>query len=302
MMISQLWKRVPQSKSLGSKIVAVLSLRVQMSRNFRSVKRQPYRTATGTGKRVKQLQAATSALRQAARSQARTRVIAFSPQGETKYFDTSFAQTVASAADWTGTEVPCTNYIQSDGTTVGAYTDSALIPSAVGAGFGQVVGSKYFIKKIRVRGSVTGNVASDQDDVPACAFVRIVLIQDTQPNGAQAQGEDVFTDVGTAAQINYSFLAMGAGTGSRFRILSDEMCELQPAVTATDAANKNSQVREGKLFSFTWKPKQPVHVFLKANSATPTVASLSNMNIFMLAHSTLTAQAINGVARCYYEG
>jgi len=51
---------------------------------------------------------------------------------ETKYFDTVFSQTVASAQDWTGTEVPCVNYIQSDGTTVGAYTDSALIPSAIG--------------------------------------------------------------------------------------------------------------------------------------------------------------------------
>jgi len=273
-----------------------------MSRNFRSVKRQPYRTATGTGKRVKQLQAATSALRQAARSQARTRVIAFSAQGETKYFDTSFSATVSSAADWTGSEVPCTNYIQSDGTTVGAYTDSALIPTAIGAGYGQVVGSRYNLKKIRVRGSVVGVVASDAADVPTASSVRMCLVQDMRPNGAQAQGEDVFTDMGSAAQVNHAFLAMGAGTGARFRILADEWVTLQPAVAGTDGASTNSTVRTGHHFSFVSNFKTPIQVFLKANSATPTVASLSNMNIFLLMHTSLATVAVNGVSRAYYEG
>lgn len=245
-----------------------------------------------------------SALRSAARSQARSRIIAFSPQGETKYFDTSFSQTVASAGDWTGTEVPCTNYIQSDGTTVGAYTDSALIPFAVGAGYGQVVGSKYNLKKIRVRGEVTGIVGADQADVPPPNSVRVVLVQDLRPNGAQAQGEDVFTDMGNGPQCNYSFLAMGAGTGAKFRILADETIMLQPALAGTDGASTNSVVRSGQTFSFVWKPKQPLQVFLKANSASPTVASLSSANIFLLAHagSATTTTAIQGCARCYYEG
>lgn len=80
--------------------------------------------------------------------------------------------------------MPCTNYIQSDGTTLGAYTDSALIPSAVGAGYGQVVGSKYMLHKIRVRGQVFPAVNSDQADVPPMASVRVVLVQDLRPNGA----------------------------------------------------------------------------------------------------------------------
>lgn len=302
-MISQLWKRVTPSKKSRVEIVAVLSLRVQMSRNFRSVKSQPYRKGTGTGTRASALAMATKAIRSAARSQARSRVIAFSPQGETKYFDVSFTQTVATGADWTGTEVPCTNYIQSDGTTVGAYTDSALIPSAVGAGYGQVVGSKYLLKKIRVRGELIPPVASDAADVLSATTVRVVLVLDTRPNGAQAQGEEVFTDLGSANQVNYSFLAMGAGQGSRFRILSDTVEVLQPGMAGTDGANTNSVVRQGCKFSFAYKPKTPLQVFLKANSATPTVASLSSHNIFVLAHASQSATvAIHGVARCYYEG
>jgi len=231
--------------------------------------------------------------------------VLYMPTGnETKYFDASFQQTVSTAADWTGSEVPCTNYIQNDGTTVGAYTDSALIPSAIGAGYGNVVGSKYRIKKIRVRGEVVSAVGADLADVPAPSTVRVALIQDTRPNGAQAQGEEVFTDMGTAAQCNYSFLAMGAGQAGRFRILKDEICQLQPAVAGTDGANTNSVVKEGKLFSFTWKPKTPVEVLLKANSTTPTVASLSSCNVFLLAHASSSnpGQTISGVARCYYEG
>jgi len=268
----------------------------------RRTNRQFIKSYTPGGSRPGKLKAATKALRSAARAAARTRVIAFSPQGETKYFDTSFSQAVSTAADWTGSEVPCTNYIQSDGTTVGAYTDAALIPSAIGAGYGQVVGSKYNLKKIRVRGEIVGTALSDQADVPNAATARIVLVQDLRPNGAQAQGEDVFTDMGDAVQASYSFLAMGAGTGAKFRVLADEFCLLQPAVAGTDGTNTNSAVRTGKQFSFVWKPKEPIQVFLKANSATPTVASLSSMNIFLLAHTSNTAATIRGCARCYYEG
>jgi len=224
---------------------------------------------------------------------------------ETKYFDTSFSQVISAAADWTGSEVPCTNYIQSDGTTVGAYTDSALIPSAIGAGYGQIVGSKYLLKKLRVRGVVRSIIASDAADVPPATTVRVVLVQDLRANGAQAQGEEIFTDMGSAFQDNFSFLAMGAGNAGKFKILADEWCTLQPAIAGTDGTNTNSVAREAKTFSFIFKPKKPIQVLLKANSSTPTVASLSNTNIFLLAHHDTNSGgtvAIDGCARCYYSG
>jgi len=244
----------------------------------------------------------------ASRSRSRSRSVApvtvlYMPAGdETKYFDTSQEQTIASAADWTGTEVPCTNYVQSDGTTVGAYTDSALIPSAIGAGFGQVVGSKYRIKKIRVRGTLGGPVASDQADVLRAATVRVLLVHDQRPNGAQAQGEDTFLDMGNAFQNNWAFMSMGAGQAGRFRILKDYTCQLQPASTGTDGANTNSTTRSSATFSFTWKPKVPLEVLLKANSNTPTVAALSSANIYLLAHADAGATTIESCARCYYLG
>lgn len=220
---------------------------------------------------------------------------------ETKYFDVSFNAGLATAADWTGTEVAMTNYVQSDGTTVGAYTDCALIPSAIGSGYGQVNGNKYFLKHLRIKGELLPAVASDQADVQAMATARVVLVMDTQPNGAQAQGEDTFLDMGTAAQCNYSFLSMGAGSGGRFRILKDKVFRLQPAVAGTDGANTNSVARSGASFQYTYKPKKPLQVILKANSSTPTVASLSNTNIYMLAHATGATVSLVGAARCYFQ-
>lgn len=222
---------------------------------------------------------------------------------ETKYFDTSFSQTVASAADWTGTEVPCTNYIQSDGTTVGAYTDSALIPSAIGAGYGQINGNKYYLKNLRCKGILLGSAASDQADVVTGTSVRLILVQDMQPQGAQAQGESIFTDMGTAFQAQFSFLAMAAGSGGRFRILKDKLYMLQPATSATDAANTCSTVRSSTHFKFNVAFKKPIQVQLKANSATPTVASLSNQNFFLLAHTTTGTgvTTISGCARAYFQ-
>lgn len=220
---------------------------------------------------------------------------------ETKYFDTAFTGTVAAGADWTGTEIACENYIQSDGTTVGAYTSSALIPSAIGAGYGQVNGNKYFLKKLRIKGQVVPTVRSDQADVIAATGVRIILVQDMQPNGAQAQGEDIFTDMGTTFEAHYSFLAMAAGSGGRFRILKDKFYMMQPASAGTDGANTNSTANTGFIFKMNYNFNKPIQVQLKANSATPTTASLSNCNIFLLAHATAAISPVmNGCARAYY--
>jgi len=221
---------------------------------------------------------------------------------ETKYFDTSFTAAVAFGANWEGTEVPMEQYIKSDGTTLDPYTDSAIIPSAIGAGYGQVQGSKYFLKKVRVKGELLCGAIADQGDMVGSRTVRVVLVHDTQPNGAQAQGENVFTDMGSAGQCNYSFLAMAAGGGGRFRILADKVILLQPATAGTDGTNTNSLGFNGSKFKFDYTPKQPIGVMLKANSATPTVASLSNTNIFMLAHASGQNPGITilGAARAYY--
>lgn len=221
---------------------------------------------------------------------------------ETKYFDVSFNGVVANSADWTGTEVVCTNYVQSDGSTVGAYTDSALIPSANGTGYGMFQNNKYYLKQIRVRGVVRAAAVPDSADVHPASIVRLVLIKDNQPGGNQAQGEDVFADMGVSQQCNFSFLKMSTATAGRFQILADEWVTLQPAIAGTDGANTVSQVHQSHTFSFKHKFLKPIQVLAKSNSTTPTTASLANCNIFLLAHcdNAYGETSISGCSRAYF--
>jgi len=81
--------------------------------------------------------------------------------------------------------------------------------------------------------------------------------------------------------------------------LKDKTFILQPAVAGTDGASTNSTVRNAALFNFSVNFKRKP-VTLKANSATPTVASLSDHNIFLLAHANIGVLTIEGAARTYY--
>lgn len=79
---------------------------------------------------------------------------------EVKYFDTTFSAAVQQTADWAASNVAMTSYLASDGTLT-AYTDSAIIPSANGSGYGQVIGNKYILRALRVRGQCSFAVMPD---------------------------------------------------------------------------------------------------------------------------------------------
>ncbi len=220
---------------------------------------------------------------------------------ETKYFDVACSlHPIATANDWTGTEVPMDNFIQGDGSTVGAYTDSALIPSAQGTGYGELLGTRYRLKAIRIKGHVLPGKLADQADANPARVVRIVLVMDTNANASQAQGETVFTDFGLDAINVHSFLNMGTTTG-KFRILRDMRLMLQPAYGATDGANTQSNVKTGSLFHMQWKPKKPIVITLAASAATPATSQLQSHNIFVLALTDdESIPSINFVSRAYY--
>jgi len=146
-------------------------------------------------------------------------------------------------------------------------------------------------------------VAADTPDSPLDpVHVRVVLVQDTQPNGAQALGSSVFTDIGNSGQVNFSFLAMGAGGNGRFRILKDKTYVIQPAVITVLPNTNYATSFTGTKFSLGYKFNKPLAVRIATNSSTPTVASLTDNNIFMLAHASaaLPEVSLTSAARAYY--
>lgn len=235
-----------------------------------------------------------------------TTIIQYNTRQETKYFDTGINASVTwTGTDWSASEVPCSNYVNSSGTAA-AYTDSALIPSANGSAYGQVVGNRYKLRKLRVRGDLSTGITSDGADVPAPVSVRLLLVHDTQANGAQAQGEDIMQDIGAGGENLYSFKRVANSSG-RFRIVKDEFLTLQPAVTATDGTATNSNVRYACHFTMQYTPKKPMECQIKSGNATPTIAGLVNNNFFLILAGIDTnsgaanAVVIRAASRAYYS-
>jgi len=225
--------------------------------------------------------------------------------GEGKYFDVSFSHTWTGGTDaWTGTEIPCDNYITSAGASA-AYTDSCLIPTAQGSGYGQIQGQRYHLKKLRIRGMLWAAGASDKADIEPPNEIRLILVMDTQPNGAQAQGEDIMQGFTGAPGSNVASFLRTATTTGRFRILKDEFFVLDVAAAGTDAANTTSQGFKGGQVSMQWAPKTPLLVQVANGNATPTVAGCVSHNIFLLGYGTRNTAAVSclftGAARAYYE-
>jgi len=232
---------------------------------------------------------------------------------ETKYFDVGINTAVTTAGTtWADTEVPADNYVNSSGSPA-AYTDCTLIPTAQGTGYGQVVGQRYQLKKLRVRGDVATAVSSTGTSVSGPLSVRLMLVMDTQPIGSagaggQAQGEEIMQDFGDTPENAYSFQRVAAATG-RFRVLKDFLCVLQPLVAVNDAAATTvSTSRSAAQFSFQYRPKTPLQIQIRNGNATPTVAGVQSHNIFLLAYAytsaagqgAATAVTIKAASRCYY--
>lgn len=224
--------------------------------------------------------------------------------GETKYFDCGFSVAIlAAGTTWADTEVPCDNYVNSSGSPA-AYTDSCLIPTAIGSGYGQVDGNSYLLKKIRVRGRIQrGAAATDQNDILQPMFIRALLVMDTMPNGSQAQGEDVIQDFGELAENCFAFQRVAA-TAGKFRVLKDETWELPVVAAVTDGTNTSSQNTASAVINWKWQPRTPLRVNVKAGSATPTIASTINCNLFMLIYAfqnnSIVQVTFAGCSRAYY--
>lgn len=223
-------------------------------------------------------------------------------RGEVKYFDTGINAAITTAGTtWADTEVPCDNYVNSGGAAA-AYTDSCLIPTAQGSGYGQVNGNKYLLKTLRVKGALYMPPVALGNGVSAAVPVRLVLVMDNMPSGAQAQGEDVFQDFGATEENAYSFLRMASG-GGRYTILKDKIVTINPMVAANNAAATTVSVAYAQPhFKFAVKVNKEVQI--KTGNATPTIAGTVNCNIFLLAfaYNSTAVQAITvqAAARAYY--
>lgn len=210
-------------------------------------------------------------------------------QGEMKYFETEKAVTAVSAsADWTGTEYDPTG-------------DGLFFPQ-VGSAINQRIGKACKVHAIKIRGFLRiPRVDAPAQSMDACVF-RLLLVQDFQTNGTQAQGEQVMTDptenTASAACLQWQNI----NNFGRFKVLKDKTVVLQNPNQANTTGTEDTQglIRPFKII---YKFKAPVEVRFNATNG-GTIADVvdNSWHVMCNVSNSTYAPTINYMCRiCFKE-
>ena len=159
----------------------------------------------------------------------------------------------------------------------------------------------------RSRGVVQIGDKVSQSTIGNSVWVRVCMVLDSAPAGAQAQSEDILQDFGGAAGNISCFKNMASTSNRRYRIISEKIVILNPAAAANDAATTGNLAVSWNAVKvkLNYLPKTPRHCSLKAGAdSTPQIGNTSDTNIFLLNfavadNATVTCN-LTGCARAYY--
>lgn len=188
---------------------------------------------------------------------------------EMKYFDSlRSAATVSESTDWTGTEI--------DPTTV-----NTLFAPTEGAAINQRIGRKVHVYKIKIRGVISPGVDMDQTDQLVQQSWRLILFQDMQTNGSQAQGEQLMTPPSTATTALAFSAFQNINNFGRFRVLKDKIIYGRDRTAGTDGANTTSQASALVPFKCSYNFKKPVQTTFNATNG-GTIADIVDNSYHLL--------------------
>ncbi len=215
--------------------------------------------------------------------------------GEMKYFNTelSSANLAATAASWAATE-----FTPNVGTP-----DTFCVP-IVGAGISNRIGRKIHLHKLRVHGTFQIPAQNAQAAADAPAKIRYILVQDTQTNALQVQGETVMASAttGTAASQNNAFQSLA--TLGRFKVWKDKTIIMQNPNLANDTGATGGLVQNAlqHAFKINLVFKKPITVNFNATNG-GTIADIVDNSFTLLVHATSIAFAptLTYDARAYYK-
>lgn len=153
------------------------------------------------------------------------------------YFDTERTVTniAANATDWTFSEYdPNTSAML------------CLFAPVIGDDISNRTGRKIFVKKIRVSGFINIPAESAQTTGSEACNIRLILYQDKQTNGAQAQGEDVISSGAANGATN---MFQNVSNLGRFKVWKEKRWNIAGLdyAGASGAFVANGQVRSFKI-------------------------------------------------------
>lgn len=194
-------------------------------------------------------------------------------QIESKYF-TSFSNTanpglaVVSAANWTGTEVD-------------PPTALTLFTPVQGLDTFNRVGKKVLVTKLRISGSLN-NVSTTAAD---SSEIRLILFQDNQTDGAQAQGEDLMSPSTNTNEVPFTF--QNINNFDRFKVLKSVVIKFDNPNATTSVQKKN--------FHWNIKFQKPIEVRFNATNG-GTIADIVNHSWHLLANAANTGSPTNSIS------
>lgn len=185
-------------------------------------------------------------------------------------------------------------------TTSGAMMDptpTVLCLNAVPQGDGESNrdGRKIVINSIRVKGSVSGTTRAALGAMPAGLSYRLILVQDTQTNGAQCSSAQVLQD-NTLGEDWQSFKNLEYE--KRFKILRDITDVVNVTATIPDGTNTGSVGYGTKNFDIYLKCDIPV-IF---TGTTEAIANVVDNSLHVIAIGQSANMNMSYQSRIRYRG
>lgn len=172
-----------------------------------------------------------------------------------------------------------------------------LCAPTMGTGASQRDGRKIVMKSISMRGKISRNVGSDQADVRSPSVVRVAVYLDTQTNGQQSQGEEVYDDTHAAGIDVYGHKVLA--NGNRFRILWTQMFPLWDVGSFNDNAGATGSISSNCHY-FEFYKRLDVPVTFTANAGT--VADIADNSLHIIACSSGSTDYIAYQSRVRFVG
>lgn len=201
---------------------------------------------------------------------------------ETKFIDYTYAGAIP--ATLTGGEA--------DPPGAGAQTTPGSI-SAIAQGDGESNrdGRKCTLTSLHIKGNV--GINADATGISLPNIIRVIVVWDTQTNGAQLNAEDVFL---AASHKEFSFRNLQFS--KRFRVLKDATFVINPTAAAGDGTSLDSAAH---FRTFKWNFKLDIPVIHSGTTAV--IASITDNSLHVLAWAATTGlSTLNYESRVRFVG
>lgn len=209
---------------------------------------------------------------------------------ERKYFDAELnAKTIPESTDWTGTEI--------DPDTVPVAAINTLFAPVQGNAINNRIGRKVQVLKLSIRGTIHNTVLTDQADAIPLPQVRLVLYQDKQSNGVQAQGEDLMRAPTSASTQTAVATFQSLANFGKFRVLKDKTFTFRDFVGFNDAAATGTMATNQIPFKLNVKFRKPVVVHFNATNG-GTIADIVDNSFHMIASAAGSTNWVTNVTYC----